>query len=73
MELGSTLSLTEFAPQEFYADNNAVIVKGYFAGTAIGTGKPFASDWVQIWKLRGDKIYNSQAFIDTDKIITAIK
>lgn len=72
MELGSTVSFTEFAPQEFYADNDAVIVKGFFGGKAIGTGKSFASDWIQIWKFRGDKIYDFQAFFDTDKIIAAI-
>jgi ketosteroid isomerase-like protein len=72
MELGSTLSFTEFAPQEFYADNDAVIVKGSFAGQAIGTGKSFASDWLMIWKFRGDKVYNYQGFVDTDKMIAAI-
>jgi uncharacterized protein len=72
MEMGSTVAFTEFAPQEFYADNDAVIVKGSFAGKAIATGKSFASDWVMIWKFRGDKIYNYQAFVDTDKMIAAI-
>src|SRR5882672_11007889 len=46
IEMGSTVTFTEFAPQEFYADNDAVIVKGFFAGNAIATGKSFASDWV---------------------------
>src|SRR5258707_435198 len=72
MEMGSTVSFTEFAPQEFYADKDAVIVKGSFAGNAIATGKSFASDWVMIWKFRGDKIFNYQAFVDTDKMISAI-
>ena len=72
MELGSTVSFTEFAPQEFYPDSDAVIVKGSYAGKAIGTGKSFASDWVMIWKFRGDKVYNFQPFFDTDKIIAAI-
>src|SRR6185436_14996910 len=46
MDLGGTVSFTEFAPQTFYADGDAVIVKGFFAGKANGTGKSFASDWV---------------------------
>jgi len=72
IELGSTLAFTEFAPQEFYADNDAVIVKGSFAGNAIGTGKSFASEWVHIWKFSGDKISSFQAFNDTAAMIAAI-
>ena len=73
MDLGSTLAFTEFTPQEFYADNDAVIVKGSFAGKAIATGKSFASEWVHIWKFRGDKIISFQGFSDTAAIIEAIK
>lgn len=58
MELGSTLAFTEFAPQEFYADNNAVIVKGSFAGSATSAGMSFASEWVHIMKLRGKKNFS---------------
>ena len=72
MEMGGTVSFSEFAPHEFYADNDAVIVKSFFAGKAIATGKSFASDWVMIWKFRGDKICNYRAFVDTDKMIAAI-
>jgi ketosteroid isomerase-like protein len=72
VEMGGTVSFTEFNPQEFYADKNAVIVKGFFAGKANGTGKTFASDWVMIWKLRGDKVFSYQAFVDTAKMAAAI-
>jgi len=72
MELGSTIAFTEFAPQEFYADNDAVIVKGSFAGKAISTGTSFTSDWVHILKFRGDKIFSYQAFKDTAAMIAAI-
>ena len=71
-ELGSTLDFTEFTPQEFYADNDAVIVKGSFAGKAIATEKSFASEWVHIWKFRADKIFSFQAFNDTAAMIAAI-
>lgn len=71
-EMGSTVSFTEFAPQEFYADNNAVVVKGSFAGKATATGKPFKSDWVMIWKFRDDKVFSYQAFVDTGVLAAAI-
>ncbi|MEP7197819.1 MAG: nuclear transport factor 2 family protein [Saprospiraceae bacterium] len=73
MEMGGTVSFTEFAPQEFYADNNAVVVKGFFAGKANGTGKNFESEWIMIWKFKGDKVNHYQAFVDTQKMINAIK
>lgn len=73
MELSKALAFTEFAPQEFYADNDAVIVKGFFAGNAIGTGKSFASEWVHFWKFRGDNISSFQSFNDTAVMIAAIK
>ncbi len=72
MEMGSTVSFSVFTPQEFYYDNNTVIVIGFFAGKAIGTGKEFASDWVMIWNFRGDKISHYQAFVDTAAMIAAI-
>jgi len=73
MEIGSTHAFTEFAPQEFYADNDAVIVKGYFAGTSNTSGKSFSSEWVHIFKFRGDKIFSFQAFYDTAVMIAAFK
>lgn len=73
MELGSTLVFTAFTPQEFYGDNDAVIVTGSFAGKAIATGKSFAADWVHLWKFRGEKIFSFQAFNNTAAMIAAIK
>ncbi len=73
MEMGSTVSFSQFMPKEFYYDNEAVIVKGSFAGKANGTGKPFDSDWMMIWKFRGDKISYYEAFVDTAAMIAAIK
>jgi ketosteroid isomerase-like protein len=72
IEMGSTVTFTEFIPQEFYADGEVVIVKGFFAGKALKTDKLFESEWVMIWKFHGDKIYSYQAFVDTSKMANAI-
>jgi ketosteroid isomerase-like protein len=72
-EVGSTVSFTQFVLQEFYADNDAVIVKGFFAGKANVTGKAFESDWMMIWKFRGGKIYYYQAFVDTKNVAASLK
>jgi ketosteroid isomerase-like protein len=71
METASMMSYTEFAPKEFFADNDAVIVKGAYAGKITATGKLFASEWVHIFKFRGDKVCHFQAFKDTAVIIAA--
>ncbi len=72
-ELAAAVSYSKFAPEEFYADKDAVIVKGSFAGKANSTGKAFESEWVMIWKLRNGKIYSYLAFVDTAKMSSALK
>jgi ketosteroid isomerase-like protein len=69
----SAISFTSFIPQEFYFDNDAVIVKGSFSGKGNTTGKTFETDWVMIWKIRNGKIYSYQAFIDTNNMVGALK
>jgi uncharacterized protein len=73
IEMAAEVTYTQFMPQEFYADNDAVIVKGFFEGKANHTGKSFESDWVHIWKFRGDKICSYQAFWNTNRMLSALK
>lgn len=73
IEMASELTYTQVSPQAIYADNDAVIVKGYFEGKANNTGKAFASDWVHIWKFRDDRIYSYQAFWNTCNVANAMK
>src|SRR5947209_16633511 len=55
-EMAAEITYAQVTPQTLYADNDAVIVKGFFEGRANNTGKPFASDWVHIWRFRDDRI-----------------
>lgn len=73
IEMAGEVSYTQVAPQAIYADNDAVIVKGYFEGKSNATGKPFDSDWVHIWKFRDDKVYHYQAFWNTQKVAEALQ
>lgn len=73
IEMAGEVTYSQVTPQAIYADNDAVIVKGFFEGTANATGKPFKSDWVHIWSFRGDKICNYQAFWNTDNVADAMK
>jgi len=72
IEMAGEVNYSQVTPQAIYADNNAVIVKGYFEGTANNTGKAFASDWVHIWKFRDDKICGYQAFWNTHNVLNAL-
>jgi ketosteroid isomerase-like protein len=64
-KLLNTITFTEFDPQEFYADKDAVIVKGSFSGKLNSTGKTVGDEWVMIWKFANGKIYFYRLWTDT--------
>ncbi len=73
MDMVREVTFSKITPEEFYADKDAIIVKGFFEGKANNTGKSFESDWVHIWKLRDDKICNYQVFWNTNSVASALK
>jgi len=73
IEMASEVTYSQVTHHAIYADNDAVIVKGFFEGKANNSGKPFESDWVHIWKFREDKIYSYQAFWNTYNVANAMK
>ncbi len=73
MEMGKTVSFTAFEQQQFMNDGNNVVVKGFFAGKSNTTGKTFESEWVMIWEVENGLVKNYQAFVDTFKIVSALK
>ncbi|MBK9985234.1 MAG: nuclear transport factor 2 family protein [Saprospiraceae bacterium] len=72
-EMGKTISFTHFEPQQFMNDGNNVIVKGFFIGKSNHTGKTFESEWMMIWEVENEKVKTYQAFIDTFKVVAALK
>ena len=68
-EMATDVTYTKEIPQAIYADNDVVIVKGFFAGMANTTGKSFESDFIHLWKFREDKICGYQAFWNTHGIV----
>ena len=73
MEMAAVVTYTQVTSNAIYADNDVVIVKGFFDGKANATGKSFQSDWVHIWKFRDDKICSHQAFWNTHRVAVALK
>ena len=54
-----------YEPREFIAGGDTVVVLGAYQGTVKATGKPFASEWVHIFRLSGGKAVAWQEFCDT--------
>ncbi len=54
-----------YEQREFIADGDTVVVLGAYQGTVKATGKPFASEWVHIWRLSGGKAVAWREFCDT--------
>ncbi len=73
IEMAGEVSYSQVTPKAIYADQDAVIVQGFFEGKANATGKPFQSEWVHIWKFRGDKICHYQAYWNTERVAAALK
>lgn len=72
-EMGKTITFTHFNPQEFFADGDAVFVKGFFAGKNNSTSKTFETEWLMIWRLKDGKVYFYQAYIDTRSVAAAME
>lgn len=72
IEMSKTIEFTRFEPQQFMNDGNSVVVKGFFTGKSIATGKTFESEWVMIWEVIGEKVKNYQAYIDTNKVASSL-
>ena len=55
----------DFQPQEYIAQEDKVVVLGYYRFRAKSTGKRWESEWAMVWTLRDGKIAEFQFFGDT--------
>jgi ketosteroid isomerase-like protein len=62
---------SEFSPMEFHASGDRVFVLGRYAGKIAKTGRPFASEFVHIFTLRGGKVCKFHEFNDSARFIDA--
>lgn len=60
-----------FAPREFIAQGDKVIVLGHSAWTVKRTGRDFESDWVHIFTIRDGKVAAFREFMDVNTAIDA--
>jgi|SRR6266850_4942310 len=55
-----------FEPREFLTGSDHVTVIGWERTVALPGGRTFESEWVHVWKLRGDKIASFLGILDTE-------
>ena len=70
-QLAGLEEFTHFAPNEFIAEGDRVVVLGSSAGKVIPTGKSFTTDWVHICTVRDGKITNFLEFFDNAAVTRA--
>jgi hypothetical protein len=63
--VGANVDFKRFEPRTFVAEGDIVVVLGYYEATIKPTKRPFASDWVMVFTMRGGKIARFQEFTDS--------
>lgn len=62
-----------FAPREFIAQGDRVVVLGHGAWTVRRTGLDFESDWVHVFTLRDGKVAAFREFMDVNTAVEAFQ
>ena len=63
--LNEHVDYARFEPQEFYAQGDTVVVRGYHSAKAKDTGKTFGHEWAMFFKIRDAKVASYFCFVDT--------
>ena len=63
-QLGESEDFSHFAPTEFIAQGDRVVVLGASTATVKATGKTFSTDWVHICSVSDGKITSFLEFFD---------
>ena len=68
---GEQQTIRTFAPHEFIAQGDKVVVLGHGAWTVKATGLDFESDWVDVFTLKEGKIVAFREFLDVHGAVEA--
>jgi ketosteroid isomerase-like protein len=69
--VGRYLRSEQFAPREFLAIGNRVVVLGHEAGRVAATGAHYEGDWVHLFTFDGGKVVDFREFSDTAALAQA--
>ena len=68
---GGAVEVTEFEPQTFFAEDDMVVVLGYYAFRVKSTAKAVDIDWVHEFTLRDRKIADFRGYEDSAAVVAA--
>jgi uncharacterized protein len=71
--LGESLEPQQFDLNEFVAQDNKVIVLGYQKGCAKPTGRPYETEFVNVWTIRDGKIIEFRVYNDTASLVESLR
>jgi uncharacterized protein len=66
-----TQDVVEFQPEQFIAQDDAVVVLGRFVMLVKATGLTSRSDWAHVWTLSDGAIVRFQEYVDTATVRAA--
>jgi ketosteroid isomerase-like protein len=69
--INQSIRLKAFTPENFFSNENMIVVLGSDTAEVIATGKSYTSAWVQAFTLKDDKIIHVQVYLDTLTIANA--
>jgi ketosteroid isomerase-like protein len=70
-QVGQTWSFERFEPRQFIAQGDTVVVLGFYSGTAKTSGKPFATEWAQVFTITDGKVSKFREYADMHNLIGA--
>jgi ketosteroid isomerase-like protein len=72
-KLGTAVEFERFAPEDFLAGGDKVVVTGGERGRVRATGKSFDNDWAMVFTLRDGKITRFRSHEDTAAVAEAFE
>ena len=72
-KLAETEDFSDFAPREFIASGDRVVVLGTTTATVKDTGREYNTDWVHLFTVRDSKITSFLEFFDTAEVNRAFQ
>lgn len=69
--ISQSIRLKSFVPENFFVNENKVVVLGSDTAEVISTGKTYTSAWVQAFTVKDGKITHVKVYMDTLNIANA--
>jgi ketosteroid isomerase-like protein len=63
-QVAAHIQFQRFEPREFLALGDKVVVLGFYAGTAVTTGRRFESEWAMVFTLSGGRVTRFREYAD---------